>query len=58
MDNLALKQRRKWGIDDYSPISFDNLADLLYNVSDEYAIGYFEDKNAIISAFNDCDLYK
>ena len=46
------------GIDDYSPISFDNLADLLYNVSDEYAIGYFEDKDAIISAFNDCDLYR
>jgi len=46
------------GIDDYSPISFDNLADLLVEISNEYMFGYFEDKNAIISAFNDCDLYK
>ena len=45
------------GIDVYSPIGFNELADLLYQASDEYAIGYFENKDEIIQAFKDCKLY-
>ena len=55
-DIVDIKINRS-GVDAYSPIGFNEIADLLYNVSDEYAIGYFEDKDALIEAFNDCDLY-
>ena len=55
-DVNKIKMNRS-GINAHNPIGFNELADLLYDIGKEYEIGYFEDKDKIIRAFENCDLY-